>query len=81
MKWNPRVHDDNPSRFYEPLPSGPYKGKAADRTSVKESVQKYYQEAGWDENGVPKSDTLKKLELRDVDDALIKLREQSHARS
>jgi aldehyde:ferredoxin oxidoreductase len=63
------------------LPSGPYKGKAADRTSVKESVQKYYEEVGWDENGVPKSDTLKKLELRDVDNALRKLREQSHARS
>jgi len=74
LKWNPKVHDDNPSRFYEPLPSGPYKGKAADRTSVRESVQKYYQEAGWDENGVPKSETLKKLELGDVDKALRKLR-------
>jgi aldehyde:ferredoxin oxidoreductase len=74
LKWNPKVHDDNPSRFYEPLPSGPYKGKAADRTSVRESVQKYYQEAGWDENGVPKSETLEKLELGDVDKALRKLR-------
>ena len=74
LKWNPRVHDDNPSRFYEPLPSGPYKGKAADRTSVRESVQKYYEKVGWDENGVPKSETLKKLELGDVDKALRKLR-------
>jgi aldehyde:ferredoxin oxidoreductase len=74
LKWNPKVHDDNPSRFYEPLPSGPYKGKAADRTSVRESVQKYYEEIGWDENGVPKSETLEKLELGDVDKALRKLR-------
>jgi aldehyde:ferredoxin oxidoreductase len=74
LKWNPKVHDDNPSRFYEPLPSGPYKGKAADKTSVKESVQKYYEEAGWDENGVPKSETLKKLGLGDADKALRKLR-------
>jgi aldehyde:ferredoxin oxidoreductase len=74
LKWNPKVHDDNPSRFYEPLPSGPYKGKAADRTSVRESVQKYYEEIGWDENGIPKSDTLKKLGLEDVDRALRKLR-------
>jgi len=74
LKWNPKVHDDNPSRFYEPLPSGPYKGKAADRTSVRESVQKYYEEIGWDENGVPKSEALKKLELGDVDKALRKLR-------
>jgi aldehyde:ferredoxin oxidoreductase len=60
--------------FYEPLPSNSAKGKAADRTSVRESVQKYYQEVGWDENGVPKSEALKKLELGDVDKALRKLR-------
>jgi aldehyde:ferredoxin oxidoreductase len=74
LKWNPRVHDDNPSRFYEPLPSGPCKGKAADRTSVRKKVQKYYEEAGWDESGVPKSETLRKLGLGDVDKALKKLR-------
>jgi aldehyde:ferredoxin oxidoreductase len=74
LKWNPKVHDDNPSRFYEPLPSGPCKGKAADRTSVRESVLQYYKEVGWDENGIPKSETLKKLELGDVDKALRKLR-------
>jgi aldehyde:ferredoxin oxidoreductase len=76
LKWDPKVHDDNPSRFYEPLPSGPYKGKTVDRASVRESVQKYYEEAGWDENGVPKSEILKKLGLRDVDQALRKLRKQ-----
>jgi aldehyde:ferredoxin oxidoreductase len=73
LKWDPKVHDDNPSRFYEPLPSGPYKGKTVDRASVRESVQKYYEEAGWDENGVPKSEILKKLGLRNVDQALRKL--------
>lgn len=77
LKWNPKVDDDNPSRFYEPLPSGPYKGKAADRTSVRESVQEYYKEAGWDENGVPKSETLKKLGLGDIGKALRKLRKKS----
>ncbi len=74
LKWNPKIHDDNPSRFYEPLPSGPYKGKAADRTSVRENVQKYYEQAGWDKNGVPKCETLKNLELENVDNALRKLR-------
>ncbi len=74
VKWNPRVDDDNPSRFYEPLPSGPCKGKAADRNSVRERVQEYYEEAGWDENGVPRPDALKKLGLGDVDKALRKLR-------
>jgi aldehyde:ferredoxin oxidoreductase len=72
LKWNPKVHDDNPSRFYEPLPSGPCKGKAADRTSVRDGVKKYYEEAGWDEGGIPKSDTLRKLGLGDVDKALRK---------
>jgi aldehyde:ferredoxin oxidoreductase len=77
LKWNPRIHDDNPSRFYEPLPSGPYKGKAAHRTRIKKDVQKYYEEAGWDENGIPTSETLKKLGLEDIDKALRKLRIQS----
>jgi len=74
LKWNPRVHDDNPSRFYEPLPSGPCKGKAADHAAVKKSVRKYYEEAGWDENGVPNPETLNRLELGNVDAALRKLR-------
>ena len=77
VKWNPKVHDDNPGRFYEPLPSGPYKGKAADRTSVRDGVHKYYEEAGWDKNGIPKPETLNKLELEDVNKALKKLRKKS----
>jgi aldehyde:ferredoxin oxidoreductase len=63
------------------LPSGPYKGEAADRTRVKKSVQEYYEAVGWDENGIPKSGTLKKLELVDLDNALRKLREKPRARS
>jgi len=74
LYWNPKVDDDNPSRFYEPLPSGPCKGQAADKTSVSEGVQKYYEEAGWDANGIPKSETLLRLGLGEVDDALKKLR-------
>jgi aldehyde:ferredoxin oxidoreductase len=75
LKWNPKVDDDNPPRFYELLPSGPCKGKTADKTSVRESVQEYYKEAGWDKNGIPKSSTLRKLKLENVDKALIMLRE------
>jgi len=74
LKWNPKVDDDNPSRFYEPLPSGPCKGKAADKASVRKSVQKYYKQAGWDKSGIPKSETLEKLKLEYVDKALMKLR-------
>jgi aldehyde:ferredoxin oxidoreductase len=77
--WEPKSDDDNPSRFYEPLPSGPYKGKTANRADVRDKVQKYYEQAGWDENGIPKSQTLEELGLNDVDAALGKLRVESEA--
>jgi aldehyde:ferredoxin oxidoreductase len=73
LKWNPKVDDDNPARFYEPLPTGPCKGQAADRTSVKQQVRQYYEQAGWDQNGVPASTTLAKLELEYVDQSLSRL--------
>jgi len=72
--WNPKIHDANPPRFYEPLPSGPYKGKKADISAVENYKKRYYKAAGWDENGIPKTETLKKLELDDVDKVLKKLR-------
>jgi aldehyde:ferredoxin oxidoreductase len=74
VKWNPNVDDDIPGRFYEPLPTGPYKGKAANRASVKRKVQKYYEQAGWDKSGVPTKETLVRLNLKDIDEALVPLR-------
>ena len=74
LQWNPTIDDDNPSRFYDPLPTGPCKGKAADRASVQRKVHRYYSEAGWDELGIPKSETLRRLGLFDVDEALNDLR-------
>jgi len=74
LKWNPKIHDDNPDRFYEPLPSGPYKGKTTPKTKVEKDKKEYYKEAGWDENGIPKTETLRKLGLGNVDEALDKLR-------
>jgi aldehyde:ferredoxin oxidoreductase len=72
--WDPEIHDDNPPRFYEPLPSGPYKGKATDRKVVKEMKSRYYEAIGWDERGIPRSDVLRKLGLEDVDKAMARLR-------
>lgn len=74
LKWDPEVHDDNPPRFYEPLPSGPWKGRAVDRRHVDEAKKQYYQAVGWDEKGIPKKEILKKLGLEDVDKKLSKLR-------
>ncbi|MCK4424124.1 aldehyde ferredoxin oxidoreductase [Candidatus Bathyarchaeota archaeon] len=74
LRWNPKIHDDNPQRFYEPLPSGPYKGKTVDRAKFEEDKMRYYVAVGWDENGIPRSETLIKLGLENVDKALEKLR-------
>ncbi|HMK95337.1 MAG TPA: aldehyde ferredoxin oxidoreductase C-terminal domain-containing protein [Candidatus Limnocylindrales bacterium] len=74
LRWNPMVDDDNPARFYEPLPTGPCKGQSADKTSVREKVRQYYDEAGWDQNGVPASEELRKLGLEYVDESLKRLR-------
>jgi len=74
IKWDPLVDDDNPPRYYEPLPSGPHKGKTTDKAVVKERKKEYYEAIGWDESGIPKSEVLEKLGLEDVDKALNKLR-------
>ena len=75
VAWNPVKDDDNPQRFYEPLPSGPYKGKANDKEEIKRRKQEYYNIIGWDEKGIPKSSVLSKFGLHDIDKKLKKLRE------
>jgi aldehyde:ferredoxin oxidoreductase len=74
LTWDPRVDDVNPPRFYEPLPNGPYKGKTTDRKAVERSKQRYYKAVGWDKNGIPTSETLAKLGLKDVDKVLQRVR-------
>jgi len=74
LKWNPQIHDDNPPRFYEPLPSGPYKGKTVYRPRFGRDKRRYYEAVGWDEKGIPQSEILRKLGLEDVDKKLEKLR-------
>ena len=61
--WDPRKDDDNPPRFYEPLPSGPVRGKAPSKEEIKSKVKQYYEEIGYDENGIPKEEVLEKLGL------------------
>ena len=74
IMWKPEADDENPPRFYEPLPSGPMKGKTTDRTKVLEGKKKYFASMGWDERGIPKSDVLKEMGLEDVDKALDRVR-------
>ncbi len=72
--WDPTVDDDNPPRWYTPLPNGPYKGMAANRSDLMEERKKAYAEMGWDEQGIPTRDELAKLGLQDVDRVIERLR-------
>ena len=74
IKWQPRKDDDNPPRFWEPLPTGPYKGKTLNRKRFEEDRLEYYKMVGWNEKGVPKPETLRKLGLKDVETKLKKER-------
>ena len=74
LKWNPKIHDDVPKRWYEPLTKGPYSGKSVDKAKLRESINEYYKAVGWDENGIPTSEELKRLGLDDVDKKLEQVR-------
>jgi aldehyde:ferredoxin oxidoreductase len=70
VKWKAGVDDENPPRFYEPLPSGPYKGRTTKRKAFEEEKNEYYEAIGWDRNGLPKPEILRKLGLQDVEKKL-----------
>jgi len=74
VTWEPLEDDDNPPRFYEPLPSGPYKGKTTDRDLVDTKLQAYFDTLGWDERGIPKKETLERLDLAYLEKSMAKLR-------
>ncbi|HUK84961.1 MAG TPA: aldehyde ferredoxin oxidoreductase C-terminal domain-containing protein [Candidatus Acidoferrum sp.] len=76
LKWNPKFDDDNPERFYEPLPTGPCKEQSADKASVKQKIKQYYEQAGWDKNGIPTAETLSNLKLEYIDKNLNRLRDR-----
>ncbi|MFH0748768.1 MAG: aldehyde ferredoxin oxidoreductase C-terminal domain-containing protein [Candidatus Bathyarchaeota archaeon] len=72
--WAPDKDDDNPPRWYTPLPSGPFKGSAPKKEDVRAERQKVYIDMGWDDKGIPTTEELTKLGLDDVDKALEHLR-------
>jgi aldehyde:ferredoxin oxidoreductase len=74
VSWEPMKDDVNPPRFYEPLPSGPYKGKITDIDRVELRTQAYFETLGWDERGIPKEETLKRLGLSDIAPFMAKYR-------
>jgi aldehyde:ferredoxin oxidoreductase len=77
VKWRPKLDDDNPPRFWEPLPSGPHKGKAPDRKKFEADRLKYYKAVGWDDNGVPTPETLRSLGLEKLETKLAQISPKS----
>lgn len=73
VKWEPITDDENPPRFYDPLPNGPYKGRKTDKSLVETKRQSYFQTLGWDNRGIPTTETLEKLGLKDLESAMKKL--------
>lgn len=70
LKWKADVDDENPPRFYQPLPTGPYKGRTTSRKAFEEEKNEYYEAVGWDKNGLPKPENLRKLGLKSVEKKL-----------
>ena len=64
--WN-REMDMPPKRWFkEPLTKGPIRGSRLDQEKFDAMLNKYYKKRGWDDRGVPRKNTLKKLGLADV---------------
>jgi aldehyde:ferredoxin oxidoreductase len=66
-EWRSKHDDTLPSRFWDPLPSGPHKGKSIDKDAFESLKSEYYTAAGWNEEGVPTPEILRKLDLKDVE--------------
>jgi aldehyde:ferredoxin oxidoreductase len=64
-----RRDDRLPQLMFEPLPDGPNKGQHM--KDLEGMLDEYYDALGWDrETGIPKPETLKKLDLQDIGKAL-----------
>ncbi|PWV37788.1 MAG: aldehyde ferredoxin oxidoreductase [Desulfurococcaceae archaeon] len=61
--WDPQM-DTPPARWFkEPLTKGPLAGAKLDLEKYHWMLQKYYEKRGWDERGIPRKSTLRKLGL------------------
>jgi len=62
-----REDDKLPKKLFQPLKGGKTDGVALTPEEIEQAKDLYYQMAGWDENGVPKPETLAKLGLDWID--------------
>jgi aldehyde:ferredoxin oxidoreductase len=63
-----RKDDSLPRLMFEPLPDGPNKGQHM--KNLEGMLDEYYEALGWDREGIPKRETLKRLDLEDIADSL-----------
>ncbi|MFX1578994.1 MAG: aldehyde ferredoxin oxidoreductase family protein [Promethearchaeota archaeon] len=61
-----RSDDRLPTRFSEPLPSGPTSGHAITNEDLKSMLDDYYSLRGWSEVGVPTPRTLRRLSVDEL---------------
>ena len=62
-----RDWDYPPPRFYKhPATSGPTKGQFTTWEDVQKLLDMYYEQRGWDENGIPRKEKLEELGLEDI---------------
>jgi len=66
-----RKEDDWPARFYEEeIPEGPSKGATLHREEIDQVLDEYYTLRGWNHQGIPKEETLTRLDLKELIDDL-----------
>jgi aldehyde:ferredoxin oxidoreductase len=58
-----RKDDRLPRRMEEPLPEGIAKGRFITPAMYDQMLEEYYQLRGWDDNGIPRKETLTSLEI------------------
>jgi aldehyde:ferredoxin oxidoreductase len=59
-----RNQDTLPERYFEePIPEGPSKGAVVSRGDFNRMLDEYYAVHGWDEQGIPRKTTLRRLGL------------------
>ena len=71
--WS-REYDTPPLRWFkDPLTKGPLKGAALNMEGYQRMLTWYYEARGWDERGIPKRSTLRRLGLGYVEGELSKV--------
>ena len=59
-----RSLDTLPARMQESVPNGPAEGHSISNLMLDEMLDEYYELRGWDNQGIPKTETLERLSLQ-----------------